>query len=360
MDIIKKMLIIAIANIALLFISNASFSQTVFFKSSINYSNEQLAKFYSSFSIDSSQIYFNANDYKIYAINKKSGKTAWSYYVSNKTNNSPKLYKTSVFVENHISEYENKCTQLDTRTGDTVQTLKIKELYAEPIFKNDTMYCAAISPEFGGAIIAYDLKKNDIVWYQFIAHGVAKQPYFLKNKIIANAEDDNWFEIDYNGKLLDTTCKNKAYLFVENIPCVKQFKYLTHNQNKIPESNFEEEEKIKIKYTAAKTFVLGDSKVFIINSKNKVEKEINIEDIITLSENQTGNYKEILKADDSTIWLFYKNTLVAYDFKNAKTLKTFNLTQWNAHQAILEDSKLWLISKADGQLVGLTIEPDKQ
>jgi PQQ-like domain len=356
MDRIKNMLINATFNMALLFISNATFAQTVFFKSTIAFSAEQLSTFHSSFIIDSTQIYFAANDYKIYAVNKKSGKTVWSYYMSYKTSNTPKVYKTSVFVENHMSEYENKCTQLDIRTGDTVQTLKIKELYTEPIFKNDTMYCSAISPEFGGAILAYDLKKNDIVWYQFIAHGVAKQPYFFKDKIIANAEDNNWFEIDYNGKLLDTSCKNKAYLFVEDIHCVKQFKYLTHNQNIIPESYFEEEENIVIKYSDDKTFVLSDSKILIINNKNKIEKQIQLDEVLTITEGQVGSYKEILKVEGNRIWFLYKNILAVYDFKNSKTLQTFDLTKWNVHQAILDNNNLWLISKKDGQLVGLVLK----
>ena len=53
---------------------------------------------------------------------------------------------------------------------------------------------------------------------------------------------------------------------------------------------------------------------------------------------------------------FYLDTIVLYDFKNNKTLKTFDCTQWNVHQAILENNNLWLISRKDGQLVGLELE----
>lgn len=31
------------------------------------------------------------------------------------------------------------------------------------------------------------------------------------------------------------------------------------------------------------------------------------------------------------------------------------MSQWNVHQAILENNNLWLISQKDGQLVGLTL-----
>ena len=72
--------------------SNAAIAQNEFFNSKINFSESQLKKFYSSFSVDSSQVYFNANDYYVHAYDKQTGVLKWSYYLANKTNTAPIAY----------------------------------------------------------------------------------------------------------------------------------------------------------------------------------------------------------------------------------------------------------------------------
>ena len=335
-------------------------AQTESSNSKIEFSEIQLSNFYSSFSIDSSQVYFIANDYNIYAYDKKTGALNWKYYLANKTNTTPKVIQNSILVTKHFDEYLNRTIQLNATTGDTIQTLKIDALETNPLFKNSMMYCAAIAPEIGGAILAYDLKKNAIVWQKFIAHGCTTQPYYLKDKIIANAEGDNWFEIDYNGQLLDTTCKQKRNLFVEDIKCIRNFKHLTHNQKELSNSYFNESENLIIKYTKDKTIVLGDNKMLIINSKNKTEREIKLQEILKLTENQVSNYKEILKVEENTVWFFSYNILTVFDFKNNKTLQTFDLNQWNPHQTVLDGNNLWLISRNNGELIGLELNDDKK
>ena len=136
---------------SVLFYFNNFFAQTEFFYSKINFSENQLDKFYSSFSIDSTQVYFNANDYYVYAFDKKSGKLNWSYYSGNKSNTSPKLNQNSIFIGKNINEYNNKCVQLNSKTGDTIQTLKIEALNTQPLFSGELMFCTAISPGIGGA-----------------------------------------------------------------------------------------------------------------------------------------------------------------------------------------------------------------
>ena len=345
-----------------LFISTKVAAQAEFFHSKINFSEDQLDNFYSSISIDSAQVYFNANDYYVHAYDKKTGVLNWSYYAANKSNNAPKSHQNFVFVEKHVSEYENKCVQLNSITGDTIQTLLIKSINTKPIFVENIMYCTGIDDSIGGAVIAYDLKKNSVIWEKFIAHGVDKQPYFLKNKIIANAEDDNWFELDYNGKFLDTTCKHKTNLFVEDIKCVQNFVHLTHDDRGISkyflEEYFGDYENIKRSSHNNYTFLLGYSKLMILGNKLKIQKEIDIDQIITLPETGNNDMREILKVDDSTVWFFYKNLIVVYDYKKGKTIKTVDLTLWRPHQVILENNKLWLISRNDGELVGLELEQD--
>jgi hypothetical protein len=339
-----------------------TWSQTEFFNSKINLSESELDKFYSSFSIDSSQVYFNANDYYVYAYDKETGVLNWSHYLANKTNNAPIPYQTNLFVSKHLSEYNNKCVQLNTKTGDTIQTLVIESINTKPIFKNNIMFCSGIDAGIGGAVLAYDLKKNNVIWEKFIAHGVDKQPYFMKDKIIANAEDDNWFELDYYGKLLDTTCKYKTNLFVEDIKCVQNFVHLTHDDRGIAQyflqENFGDYENLKVRSYNNYTFLLGYTKLMILGNKLKIYKDIDVDQIITLPETGNNDLRKILKIDDNTIWFFYKNLIVVYDYKKGKTVKTFDLSQWRAHEVILDGNNLWLISQNDGQLVGLKLEPD--
>jgi hypothetical protein len=344
------------------FISTEVAAQTEFFHSKINFSESQLDSFYSSFGIDSTQVYFNANDYYVYAYDKKTEILNWSHYVANKSNNAPKLYQNNVFIRKHLSEYENKCVQLNAKTGDTIQTLTIESINTQPFFKGDIMFCTAINPEIGGAVLAYDLKKNSVIWQKFIAHGVDKQPYYLKHKIIANVEADNWFEINYNGKLLDITCNNKSNIFAEDIKCVKNYKFLTHDGKKITvefigknTGNYGE---VKVKSSKNITIVLSYENLLIIGNNKKIKKNIEINQLIALPEIHVNDYMEILQIKDNKIWFFYENTLVVYDFKNDKILKTYDLTQWNAHQAVLEGNNLWLISRKDGELIGLELEPD--
>ena len=333
-------------------------AQTEFFRSKINFSENQLSKFFSSFNIDSTQIYFNANDYYLYTYNKKSGKLNWSYNLSTKTDNPPRLFQNNVLVEEHFEENQNKCVQLNTNTGNLYQTLSIGRIETLPVFKENMMYCTAIVPAIGGAILAYDLKNNKIAWQHFIAHGVSRQPYFLNDKIIANVEDNNWFEVNYDGKVLNTKCKSKANLFVENIKCVRNFTVLNHKQQVVSETYFDTYESIKVKYSKHVTIVLSGNRLLII--KDKSEKEIQLPAIFPAFTAEKSNYSEILKIENNTTWVMHSNYLILYDFEKNKLEKSFDLTKWNVHQAIVDEGNLWLISKSDGQIVGLNLNYDKR
>jgi hypothetical protein len=343
-----------------LFISTKVAAQTEIFHSKINFSEDQLDKFYSSISMDSTQVYFNANDYYVYAYDKKTAALNWSHYLANKRNTPPIPYQTSVLVSKHLSEYSDKCVQLNSKTGDTIQTLIIESINTKPVFKENIMYCSGIDAGIGGAVIAYDLVKNNVIWERFIAHGVDKQPYYLKDKIVANAEDDNWFELDYNGKLLDTTCEYKANLFVEDIKCVQNFVHLTHDDRGISQyflqEYFGDSENIKVGTNSNHTFLLGFSKLIVLGDKLKIHKEMDVDQIITLPKTGNNDLREILKIDDNTVWFFYKNLMVVYDYKKNVTVKTVDLSQWRPHQVILENDNLWMISKNDGQLVGIILD----
>ena len=67
------------------------------------------------------------------------------------------------------------------------------------------------------------------------------------------------------------------------------------------------------------------------------------------------NSKKSLNADDEKITMLYSHHFIIYHHRDKKLLKLIDLAQWEPHQAILDEGKLWLISKKDGLLYGLTI-----
>ncbi len=339
----------------LLLLSNLfSYAQTEFFNSKILFSESDLDEFYSAISIDSSQVYYNANNYTVYAYDKNTGVLNWSYYTGYKSNNAPKLNKNNVLVGIN----NDKWVQLNAKTGDTIQTLKINGIETQPFLKGNIMYCAAISSEIGGAVIAYDIEKNEIVWQKYIGHGVSFQPYFFKDKIVVNYENQYWFELDYNGNALDkdTICysKNTEPPFEERF-CNIHYDVLNQFHKDVAVKNVTIEE-TKYHYAKNATVILNGNKLKIINEKNKVKKEIVIDKIITLLETDVNDYSEILKVEENTVWFMYENILGVYDFKKNKTIKAYDLSSWNPHQVILDGNNVWLISRNDGELVALELE----
>ena len=66
-------------------------------------------------------------------------------------------------------------------------------------------------------------------------------------------------------------------------------------------------------------------------------------------------FAKILKADDANVWVLYNNKLLVLQYKKQKLLQTIDLQSWLPHQAVLDGNRLWLISKNDGLLYGLTL-----
>lgn len=333
---------------------NATFAQNEFFNSKLLIKDNQANYFYSSLSVDSTQIYFNASNFTVYAFNKKTGELNWSHYSGYISNHSPIPYQNKLLIKSS----DEKLVLLNTKNGDTIQTLKINSLETQPFFKDDVMYCAAISPEIGGVIMGYDIKKNEIVWQKYIGHGVSYQPLFLKDKIIANYANQFWFELDYNGNALDKSencySKNTEPPFEEHF-CNIHYDVLNQFHKDIAVKNVTIEE-TKYHYAQNVTVILKGNKLNIVNKKNKVKKEIEIEKIITILETGVNDYTEIVKVENDAVWFMYENILGVYDFKKNKTIKAYDLSSWNPHQVVLDGNNVWLISRNDGELVGLSLD----
>jgi hypothetical protein len=193
-------LIPAIVNILILLAYIPTYAETEFFKSQIIFSTTQLEEFYSPLSIDSNRVYVNAISYHLYSYEKKSQELVWMNYSGIKSNNESLNYQNYLFKRIGGGEL----VQITLKNADEIQNLKIKEFLIQPIFKDDVMYYAAVVPEIGGAILAYDFKKNEIIWKKYIGHGISFQPYFFKDKMVVNIEDNLWTELDYNGRTLNT------------------------------------------------------------------------------------------------------------------------------------------------------------
>ena len=360
-----------ILRIQLLFfilIFDNSSAQSEFFNSKIQFTKDNLANIVSSFSIDSTQVFFNSNDYNIQAYDKKTGVLNWSYAIFNNNIYSPKVYQNSVFVNKYYPEEEvNKCNQLNSKTGAIINKLPISAIYTPPFFKGNIMYCTGENKDSDWSILAIDIKKNTILWEYIISDGAETNPYYLSDRIIVNAGDDRWVEIKYNGKLINNKSKilhinrksKKKYLSGKS-KYFKIFMHLSHDKKEITQTFLQDYYYEKLRYSTNEhhTFILGDTKLLILKDNLKIYKEINLDTLLNTQEKSLIDYKEILKINENTIWILYKNLVVVYDYINNKTIKTTELTAYNPHQVALDNNQIWLISKNDGQLIGLDQEPD--
>ncbi len=337
----------------LLFASASVYSQKEFFRSQQVFTQEQMSSFYSSVTINDSLVIFNANDYHLYAYNKKNGSLKWSV----ETN-----YKSTipVFVQDNIiyaaiSKKEvHQAAEFDLTNGNLIKALPFGPLATKPLIKNGMLYGTAIY-DFG-CILAYDMKKDTVTWSRFIAHGYSRQPYFQENRILANTEGDNWVGLGYDGVLLDTTCKVKAALFVEDIPCVKKFTALTHDgleiKGKLSDDIFGTDffDLPEIITTDNFTVVLNGDKLSIISKKLKMKQQVEVSSLV---DDLADNYNtKLLKADDEHIWLLYSNHLLQYNYKTKKIARSTDLTAWQPNSVLLDDENIWLISGKDGLLYG--------
>lgn len=318
-------------------------------------SNQELP---SSFVMSSDKILFNTN-YNLYAIDKTGLKLVWESYVGSSTT-IPYVYGTTFFY----SSYKNgmaKVVQYDLNTGAVMRELPFESIESKPYFANDVMYCTAIWD--GGKLLAYRLKEDKIAWQKNIGHGADFEPVYLKDKIIANAEDDNWFETDYNGNVLKG--KSKTRTFIDTVAVfVKHYQFLTHDGKEIS-SDFLRKNKIapleyQIKKSGTHTFILSETQLLVLGNNRKKVLQLYLEKEFPTDNFAYDAYSALLETNPESVWFFYQNQLLHYDFKNKKNLRAVDLTAWNLSQIALEGSRIWLLSKNDGQLYGLDFEPDKK
>ena len=340
--------------IAIFFCALTCTAQKVFFKSSQSYSQEEFGDFYTAITLNNNQIFFNAPDFRLYAYDKISGSLKWTYKLNYKSNT------PCFFVENHILvNGDIQVVVLDTATGKLAKKFPFKSLLTAPFIKNDILYGTGIYE--GGSLYAYDLKKDSILWARFLAHGVSIKPYYFEDKIVANAEGNNWIELAYSGALKDTSCDTKEVFFPSDLPCVKKFGALTHDGKEVSgklEDKIRscEENQPYVLFKNNHTIILSNGRLYVLGNKLKKKLEIQLTSLSDSIDFNDWGLQKILKADNEILWLLYSEKLIIYNYQKKSLVKIINLEDWEPHQAIFDENRLWLISRKDGLLYGLTID----
>ena len=340
----------------LLMITTAGYSQKEFFRSQQVFTQEQMNEFNSSITMHDSLVIFNANDFHLYAYNKKIGSLVWETRTSYKTNR-PVFVQDNIVYAGIYKDKTEQAAQFNLADGKLIKALPFGPLVTKPLIKNGMLFGTAIY-DFG-CVIAYDLQKDTVTWSRFVAHGYSQQPYYFENKIMANAEGSNWVMLGYDGALLDTSCTVKANIFVESIPCVKNFTALSHDGLEI-KGKLAEDILGDIFFgmppmltTEKFTYILYDDKLTILSGKLKIKEQV---EIFSLSDSlvERSNAK-LLKADNENIWMLYGNHLLQYNHKTKKLAKLTDLSAWQPYCVSLDAENIWLVSGKDGLLYGLSL-----
>lgn len=337
----------------------STFGQKVFFQSNHQFSESDLEDFYSSVAVYDSMVLFKANDYTMYAYNKHTGKEIWKYYLRYKSNT--RAYVAGNYIWTNSGEVDG--LRLDI-TGTNPKVLPFS-VYSEPMVKDNMVYLTGIYE--AGNVLAYDLKADSIAWYKFIAHGCEIRPYYFNDRIVANAEGNNWIELNYDGSW-KKECKPPTQDdemgendFDEIEHCKIQFSTLLHDgqpmKDRLTEdlalTNFD---RADIVFAANKTFILDDGRFTIVgkNHKKLFSKEVfELSDDI---EEDNYQYSSILKTDDRATWIYYNKKLLIFNHNKNKIQKIIDLQAWQPHRLVADGNKLWLINREDGKLYGVEIE----
>lgn len=344
----------------LLLVCSNVFSQAIIYKSDFAFDDFRPDGHSGSIIMAGENVLFNASNQKVYSIAKKDGKINWEIDAVTNSEIVPYPYNNTFFYGKHNNGV-SRVVQFNLNTGEKIKDLPLTTLNTEPFFLDNIMYCTALAD--GGLSVAYNMDENKIIWQKNIGFGVDVKPVYLKDRIIVNAEDDNWFEIGYDGNFLKAKSKKHIYLDTTQV-FVKNYKFLTHDgkeitagflkKNKLSDSDYQS------KSIENHTAILTESQLLILGNNRKKVLQLHLEKEFPTDDFSTDTYRSILAFQPESVWFCYQNFLIQYDFVNKKRLRKVDLTKWNPHQVLLENRTIWLLSGNNGQLYGLDFEPDQQ
>jgi hypothetical protein len=159
--IFKKQPIFHAIHYCLLLVCLNAFSQTEIYKSDFVFIKNQAQELSDSPLVSGNKILFNADTYKIYAVNQDSLKPIWEMYIDSKANRPPYLYKNTFLYENYENETA-KVAQYDLNTGVKIKRLPFESINPRPYFVNNIMYCTTLAD--GEKQMAYNLVESKIIW----------------------------------------------------------------------------------------------------------------------------------------------------------------------------------------------------
>ena len=322
-------------------------AQEVFFKSEQTFRESDLQSFYSALSIHDSLVIFNANDYQVYAYNKNNGQLVWSFNLGRKTNS--QQYISGGYIWMNTTNEEGIRVGLDGKNEKRFPF----SIFSKPFVKNGMVYLTGLYD--AGNVMAYDMKADSVVWYEFVAHGCDTDPYYLEDRIYANAEGNNWLQIDYSGKKrIDCDEAKKDDQIVHE--CMDHFILLTHDGKKL---SGRAAEKLKLDdyarpqqlNAANRTFLLYKGRFAILGNNLKgIYQSTVAEKFPDLEEDEEPM---LLKVTDKEAWLLYSQQVVRFDVEKKRFSIAQDLSQWNPHTVVLDQDRIWLVSKNDGLLYGM-------
>jgi hypothetical protein len=331
-----------------LFIAAISNSQTVVFQTKDSFTNNHLEEFYSSFSIKDDMLVFSASDYNLYAYNKNDGSLLWTYDAKYKSNYPPKFVNNNIWINTKEGTIE-----LDAQTGNLVKKIPISSIETKPFIKGDILYATGIVN--GGSVFAYDLKNDSILWSRFIAHGCSRQPYYFEDRIVANAEGDKWLDLNYDGTLKSAGCDSEEASFPSELPCARTFEALSHDKKEIvgianEDFRYGSFVTLPVFYKHDMTFVMYNGQMKIYKEKLKTKTTVDFSKLVDETETTDVLLEEILDVDEKTVTVLFRSHLIVYDFSKKKLLKKVDLSEWQPHQVIMENSNLHILSSKDGRI----------
>ncbi|MBD8082339.1 outer membrane protein assembly factor BamB family protein [Chryseobacterium caseinilyticum] len=336
------------------------FPQTQIYRSDFDLDKKENTSFKGSLAMSGNTVIFNADNYSLHGINKEKNTVMWERKIGWRSDAAPYIFENSFFYGNYDGN-GRKVHQYDISTGETVRELDFQSISTQPYFKNSVMYTTVMAD--GGKLMAYDLKTNSVLWQKNINFGAEVQPVFSDDRIIANVEDDLWFEIDYDGNFLKYKSEISMYVDEKKV-AAKKFHFLSHDQTPITrewlQTNKLGNSEFKIEKNQNCTFLLSENYLTAIGKNGKVKLQINLETIVPPEEYENEALSAIVSSENEKLWFVFQNHLVHYDTKKEKVLRDVYLINWQPHQLILDGRNIWLISRNDGQLYHLDFEPDEE
>ena len=329
-------------------------AQQVFFKSAQSFDKDNLSPFYSSVAVQDSLLLFNANDYQLYAYDKYSGQLRWQQYLGWKSNQAPFFVGQAIWAQ----KGENKMIQLDPRTGAYKELAALYSIETQPLVKDGIAYATGIYE--GGCLLAYDLQADTVRWHRFLAHGCSVAPYYRTDGIIANAEGDHWLEIGYDGRLKQRGCDTVEVSYPSELPCTRRFAFLSHDGKAIAEDWVEKEfslssSDVSFYATGRFSFLAANDRLLVLGDRLKKKADIQLTGLPdSLDQAFYEEPVKILKVDDRAAWLLVSDWLLVYDYLDKKPVRVADLRSWQPHRVLVDGEKLWLISRSDGLLYGLS------